>query len=50
MISHNLAHVFDLCDRISVMKTGCVVGSRPVGETSREEVLRLIVMGREAAA
>ena len=31
-------------------KTGCVVGSRPVAETSREEILRLIVMGREAAA
>ena len=50
MISHNLTHVFDLCDRISVMKTGCVVGSRPVSQTSREEILRLIVLGREAAA
>ena len=50
MISHNLAHVFDLCDRISVMKTGCVVGSRHISQTSREEILRLIVMGREAAA
>jgi ABC-type sugar transport system ATPase subunit len=49
MISHNLAHVFDLCDRISVMKTGCVVGSRHISQTSREEILRLIVMGREAA-
>ena len=48
MISHNLAHVFDLCDRISVMKTGSVVGTRHVSETNREEILRLIVMGREA--
>ena len=47
MISHNLAHVFDLCDRISVMKTGTVVGSRHVSETNKEEILRLIVMGRE---
>jgi hypothetical protein len=31
------------------MKTGCVVGSRPVAATSREEILRLIVLGREAA-
>ena len=37
MISHNLAHVFDLCDRISVMKTGCVVGSRHI---SRNEPRR----------
>ncbi len=50
MISHNLAHVFDLCDRISVMKTGCIVGSRHISETTREEILRLIVLGREAAA
>jgi D-xylose transport system ATP-binding protein len=50
MISHNLAHVFDLCDRISVMKTGCVLGSRHISETTREEILRLIVLGREAAA
>jgi ABC-type sugar transport system ATPase subunit len=42
--------VFELCDRISVMKTGCVVGSRRVGETTREDILRMIVMGREAAA
>jgi D-xylose transport system ATP-binding protein len=47
MISHNLTHVFDLCDRISVMKTGTVVGSRHVSQTSRDEILRLIVMGRE---
>jgi D-xylose transport system ATP-binding protein len=50
MISHNLAHVFDLCDRISVMKTGSIVGSRHISETTREEILRLIVLGREAAA
>jgi len=50
MISHNLAHVFDLCDRITVMKTGQVVFSKEVPATSRDEVLRYIVMGREAAA
>ena len=49
LISHNLAHVFDICDRISVMKTGIVAGTRHISETSREEILRLIVMGREAA-
>lgn len=50
LISHNLAHVFDICDRISVMKTGIVAGTRHIAETSREEILRLIVMGREAFA
>ena len=50
MISHNLTHVFELCDRISVMKTGSVVCTRHISQTSREEILRFIVMGREAAA
>jgi ABC-type sugar transport system ATPase subunit len=45
MISHNLAHVFELCDRISVMKTGDVVGTRHISETDRDEILRMIVMG-----
>ena len=45
MISHNLAHVFDLADRITVMKTGVVAGSRRRAETSRDEILRLIVTG-----
>ena len=50
MISHNLAHVFDHCDRITVMKTGSVVATRSVAETTRDEILRYIVMGREALA
>jgi hypothetical protein len=32
------------------MKTGSVVGSRHISQTSRDEILRLIVMGREALA
>ncbi len=49
MISHNLAHVFELCDRISVMKTGRVVGSRLVAQTDQEEILRMIVAGHDGA-
>lgn len=48
LISHNLNHVFDLADRITVMKTGRVAGSRRVVETSYEEILRLIVTGGAA--
>jgi ABC-type sugar transport system ATPase subunit len=50
MISHNLNHVFDLCDRITVLKTGQVAGSRRVAETTREEIVRLILTGGAAAA
>jgi D-xylose transport system ATP-binding protein len=45
IISHNLNHVFDHCDRITVMKTGCVVGSRRVAETTQDEVVKMIVSG-----
>ena len=48
MISHNLNHVFDLCDRITVLKTGRVAGSRRVAETTREEIVRLILTGGAA--
>ena len=45
MISHNINHVFEHCDRITVMKTGRVVGTRRTRDTSREEILRMIVSG-----
>ncbi len=45
MISHNLNHVFDLCDRITVLKTGRVAGTWRTAETTREEIVRLILTG-----
>lgn len=45
MISHNLNHVFDMCDRITVMKTGRIAGTRSVAETSKEEIVKLIMTG-----
>lgn len=45
MISHNMNHVFEHCDRITVMKTGRIVGTRRTEDTSRDEILRMIVSG-----
>ena len=45
MISHNLNHVFDLCDRVTVLKTGRLAGSRHISETDKEEILRMIMTG-----
>ena len=50
MISHNLNHVFDICDRITVLKTGRLAGTRLTAHTDRDEILRLIVTGGEAFA
>lgn len=41
-ITHNLAHVFDIADRIVVLRHGKRVGSRARAETSREEIVGLI--------
>lgn len=45
IISHNLNHVFENCDRITVLKTGRYVGSVRVKEASQDIVLRMIVSG-----
>ncbi len=45
IISHNLNHVFENCDRITVLKTGRLVGSRRVVETNQDEIIRMIVSG-----
>ena len=45
LISHNLNHVFEKCDRITVLKTGRLVGSRRVAETTQDEIVRMIVSG-----
>ena len=45
IISHNLNHVFENCDRITVLKTGRLVGSRRVAETTQDEIVRMIVSG-----
>ena len=42
-ISHHLKEVFDLGDRITVMKDGRVVVTMPVGESSLEELPALMV-------
>lgn len=45
MISHNLNHVFELCDRVTVMKTGRVAGTRHISETDKEDVVTMIMTG-----
>jgi D-xylose transport system ATP-binding protein len=46
LISHDIHDVFDLADRISVMKNGKVVGSAKVGDVTKDEVLGMIILGK----
>ena len=43
VISHNMRHVFSVFDRIMVLRHGRVAGVRRKGETTPDEIVRLIV-------
>ena len=44
-ISHNLQDIFAVADRIVVLRRGILAGERRIGETSHEEVVRLMIGG-----
>ncbi len=46
LISHDIHDVFDLADRVSVMKNGRVVGTASVTDVSKDEVLGMIILGK----
>jgi len=45
-ISHRMEEIFEICDRITVMRDGMTVDTKPIPETGFEEVVRKMV-GRE---
>ena len=50
IISHNMNHVFENSDRITVMKTGRTIGTRRVRDTTQDEIVRMIVSGSAEVA
>lgn len=42
-ISHRLEEVFELCDRVTVLRDGAVISSRPLAETTRNSLIRDMV-------
>lgn len=46
LISHDIHDVFDLADRVTVMKNGKVVGSARTGDVTKDEVLGMIILGK----
>ena len=47
VISHEMRDIFGVTDRIVVLKRGEVVGNKPTRETNPDEIVRLIIRGRE---
>jgi len=46
LISHDIHDVFDLADRICVMKNGRVVGTARVADVTKDDVLGMIILGK----
>ncbi len=42
-ISHMLDEVFEIADRVTVLKDGKVVGTRPAAELSKDQLIRMMV-------
>jgi D-xylose transport system ATP-binding protein len=49
LISHDIHDVFELSDRITVMKSGRVVGTYMTPSVTKDEVLEMIILGRQPA-
>ena len=46
LISHDIHDVFDLADRVAVMKNGQMVGSARTEDVTKDEVLGMIILGK----
>ena len=49
LISHRMPDVFDVCDRVVVMRRGRKVADKPIAASSPEEVTGLITGALETA-
>jgi len=45
LISHNLNDIYEIADRIAILRQGELVGDHMIGEINREEVVKLMVQG-----
>ncbi len=50
LISHDLHDVFDLADRVSVIKNGKLVGTQHTSQVTKDEVLGMIILGKNPGA
>lgn len=47
LISHDIHDVMELCDRVSVMKNGQLVGTERVEDVTDDDILSMIILGKK---
>ena len=50
LICHDIHDVMALCDRVSVMKNGKLVGTVRVEDVTEDDILGMIILGKQPAA
>ena len=50
LICHDMADVFAVCDRVTVMKNGAVVDTARVADVTEQDVLAMIILGEKRGA
>lgn len=50
LISHDTREMMDLCDRVAVMKNGQLVGSERVEDVTEDDILSMIILGKNPKA
>lgn len=47
-VSHRLEEIFEICDRVTVLRDGCHVGTEPIENLDRNSIVRMMI-GRDIA-
>ncbi|MBF9034442.1 ATP-binding cassette domain-containing protein [Rhodobacterales bacterium HKCCE2091] len=50
LISHDTREMMELCDRVSVMKNGKLVGTERVEDVTEDDILSMIILGKNPKA
>ena len=46
LVSHDTREMMWLCDRVSVMKNGRLIGTERVSDLTEDDILTMIILGR----
>jgi len=42
-ISHKISEIFEICDRVSVMRDGEMIGTKNISDTNNEEIIEMMI-------